>query len=223
MINNIDSTQEAKVIISNGNNVNINNNEEKLVTWQGTVKKSFGLFYKTYAIRILFSLYELIIKVGLKGLGFENILKAILTLSNLRTCLSVSLLPLLFQTFKQILQNITKENINLTIIISGFLAGLISISIEQPTSLTKFIILSIFVRSIHSLMLMLMKKFNVFQDTGRLWDFTTYLIAAIAVYSVYYFNPSYEPMTKLINTYANFVDDSEAREADAYKSLLRIV
>jgi hypothetical protein len=210
-------------IVKDDNGITTTIETKKTLTWKKILLKSLDLFLKTYAIRIVYSLFNLIKKKGLKSLNLYSILSSILTMSNLRTCLCVSLLPLLFRIFQKLLHLVNNKNNSLNTFISGFLAALISISIEEPTSLTKFIILSVMVRSLHSLVVVLMNKYNIFQNTGRLWDFTTYLIAALGVYAVYYLNPSYEPMQKMFNTYANYVDVNEAIEADHYVQLTGIV
>jgi hypothetical protein len=191
------------------------------------LKHFIRLFLKIFGIRSVYSLFLLIKswKKPLTKITLNDILKSIFNLSNLRTSLSVGLLPFLFQNLKFVFNKFSffKNYSNFTIFLSGFISAFSSILIEEKTNLVNYIILSIMVRVVHSIILLIFKKYNVFQNTGKVWDYFTFLIASIFIWTVYFLNPDYTPVTSLIDSYANYRNQTEKMDAIRFRNFTRLV
>merc|ERR1711976_54724 len=107
--------------------------------------------------------------------------------------------------------------------IFGFIAGFISMLIEEKTKIVNFVIMSIFVRTIHAILLVLFKKFNIYQEDSTTMDYLKYLLAATLICSVYFLNPNYKPVTNLFDKYAHYPSDYELKEAIAIRQSTKIV
>lgn len=188
---------------------------------------SLKMFIKVYGIRVVYKF----IKTYAKG---KNIQKTVLNLAtpkfkNIRTSLFVSLLPFLYQILKRILSFISKNfnlsflNMNIITFISAFISAFISISFEQKSKVVDYIVLSIMVRVIHTLLHIICKKYNIFQKTGKKFDYFIFLLAAIAMFTVHFLNPGFLPITKLFDTYGNYIDKSEKEEMLLFRNTIRIV
>jgi hypothetical protein len=182
------------------------------------------VFLKIYGVRIIYSLINILRNRKKFTFTFPNILKALFNLANLRTSVFVSALPVLYELFKKIIINIfTKKDSTIVTFISSFLSGFISILFEEKTNLLSYIVMSIFVRSAHSLLLVILKHYDILQNPGKLWDFAIFLVVALFMYTVNYLNPSYMPISKLFDNYANYVDKAEYEEMIRFRESMRIV
>jgi hypothetical protein len=188
------------------------------------IKDSLILFLKVYGLRIIYSFIKNY-KFLQKKFTFGEVLNTIFNIANLRTSLSISLLPLLFKIFRLGLKNILSLNKNsdLIVFLSALISALISINIEEKTKLVEYIILSIGVRVFHTLIIIFLKKNNLFQKTGKVWDYFVFLLSAILVWSVYFLNPGYAPLTNLIDSYANYRNEAEKMEVVMMRNSTRIV
>jgi hypothetical protein len=202
-------------------NNNISEEESQLNNTNDTIPtliKSIKLLIKVFGIRVIITLFGLFKS---RRFNYKDILSHVFSMTNIKTCLSVSLLPLLYNTFLKIISLFTKHNIKH--FLSAFLSALISISIEDKTSLTNYIILAIMVRSFHSLFSSISKKYNLFQQPTRLFDFSLFLITCLSVVTVSHLNPTYEPLKKLYDTYNKYIDDKEESEYILMRNLTRLV
>jgi hypothetical protein len=220
---------------SSNKNIVIKNEQENFSQVENSFSSRFlfnlnhfvRIFFKVFGIRTVYSLF-LLIKSWRKPyskITFINIVKSIFNLPNLRTSLSVSILPFLFQNIKFIFSQFSffKNYSNFTIFISGFISAFCSILIEEKTNLVNYIISSIMVRVIHSIILLIFKKYNVFQNTGKVWDYFTFLIASILIWTVYFLNPGYTPVTSMIDSYANYRNEAEKSISVGFRNCTRLV
>jgi hypothetical protein len=195
-------------------------NEETNIESQSLIqvfKKALKLFLKVFGVRILITLYQLIKnKTPLK-----DFLSHIFSSANMKTCLSVSLIPLLYNIFNKLISLFTKHNT--AYILASFLSAFISISIHEKTTLTTYIILAIATRSIHSLFLHISKKYNIFQEQSRLLNFSIFLITVFGVVTVSHLNPDYEPLRKLYDSYNKYIDSKEESEYNLLRNITRLV
>jgi hypothetical protein len=138
----------------------------------------------------------------------------------------ISSLPLLFDIFKRIFNIIFKklklENLeDIIIFISGFISSYIAICLEEKSKLLNYIVLAIVVRVIHSFYLIKYKDKNYFQ--GKFWDFTFFFIASTIMIFTNFLNPSFQPITSLFDSYANYINSSERDQMNRMREIYRIV
>ena len=227
----MDSDNKEKV-----NNSNLPKNEDNLIdstristtdNFISNCKHFIRLFLKMFGLRTVYSLFLMIrsIKKPLTKITLMEILKSIFNKPNFRTCLSIGLLPFIFQNSKLIFDYILffKNHQNFTVFISGFISAFISILIEEKTKLVNYLILSIMVRTIHSIILIIFKKYNIFQNTGKWWDYFVFLFSAILLWGVYFLNPGFTPITSLLDAYANYRNEAEKLDAIGFRNSTRIV
>src|SRR5690606_23080719 len=90
-------------------------NKSKDISLQRAFLRSFMLFLKVYGVRIIYSLFNLIRKRGLKKLTTLATIFSIFNIANLRTSLCVSLIPFLYNVFKKLLDMYTNKEKNIEI------------------------------------------------------------------------------------------------------------
>jgi hypothetical protein len=79
------------------------------------------------------------------------------------------------------------------------------------------------VRVLHSLLLCLYKKFGILQKNSRVWDYLMFWASALFMWSIYFLNPGYKPITILFDKYANYPSDFELAQAKFIRNSTRIV
>lgn len=188
-------------------------------------------FLIVFGIRAIYSIIQLIRfkRKSFVKLTMNIFLGKIFNMSNLRTSLCVSFLPFSYKLLKLILNKMinfsdTDNSMSdiLTFII-GFISAFISINLEERTPLVHYVILSIMVRVLHTSLQFLFKKLNIFQNTGKKWDFMVFLMAAVFMWSIYFLNPDYKPITDLFDKYANYANEEELAEAVRFRQMTKIV
>lgn len=188
------------------------------------IKKSLSLFYKVYGIRILFSLFKFIKGGGYKNFSIMNLITYIFNLSNLRTSVFVSLLPLLYKMIKKFLTVLRRgKNENSIVFISAMISSFVSILFEEKTKFVNYVILTILVRAVHSSCVIILKRLNILQNTGKFYDFCIFLFSACLAWSVYFLNPRFKPITELFDKYANYTHKHEIDSAIAFRNATRLV
>ncbi len=174
-------------------------------------------FFKFYSIRALISLIKQIrkFKFKLNKFSFNDLREILFNSNNLRTGLFLSIMPFVFYLLTEIIFDVNSNNNyfdngfsslkdKIIVLLSGFISAFIGISIsEKGISIMNYIILSVLTRSIHSLIVVILKKKGK-NTQSKFWVFLTFYIACFGfLFSVYY-NPGYKPNVKLYCGYANF-------------------
>jgi len=190
------------------------------------LKNSLFLFLKAYGGRIVYSIFQFYSKKKQKGDGPTSIFSAIFNIGNLRTSLMVSCLPLFFDILKKFLTYIFKiykidKYDDVIVFISGFISSYLAICIEEKSKLLNYVVLAIVVRVVHSYFLIKYKEKNLCQ--GKFWDFLFFFIAAILMIFTNFLNPSFQPITSLFDSYANFINSSERDQMYKMREIYRIV
>ena len=200
--------------------------EQKPNRFSSVIKNSIILFLKVYGARIVYSLFQFYSRKKQNTDEINSIFSALFNTGNLRTSLMVSCLPLLFDLFKRLLGIVFKkyniENSNdFIVFIAGFISSYIAICIEEKSKLLNYVVLAIVVRVIHSYFLIKYKDNNTCQ--GKFWDFIFFFIAAILMIFTNFLNPSFQPITSLFDSYANYINPMERDQMNKMREIYRIV
>lgn len=187
-------------------------------------------FTKFYGIRALVSLIKKIMKLKFKINKFssKDLFEIIFNTGNLRTGIFLSIMPFIFSLLTDVLFDVNNkryqscDNLNgesnkniiknkIIVLLSGFIAALIGISFaEKGVKIMNYIILSVMIRAIHSLIVVYLK--NKGKDAeSKFWAFITFYIACFGFLFLAYYHPGYKPILKLYSNYANF-EGNEKRE-----------
>jgi hypothetical protein len=179
--------------------------------------KQFG---KGFAIRTVYSLILLFssYKKMKHIISFPLIIKTIFSLPNLRTSLFFSITP----SLNRLLHFLYKTDSQIFTFFAGFTSGLIGVLIEEKTSLTNFVIFSILARVIHIFLIIGLDHFRI-NFSGKKASFTCFLLVAIPFMLLSIYHPSYEPIRKLFDSYANYIDDAERNEVEYKRNNMRLV
>ncbi len=195
-------------------------------------------FIKFYGIRSLVSLFKKILKnkFSINKITMEDLSDILLSIGNLRTGIFFSFMPLIFSLLTEVLfdvnnkRNFSRENLigefpnnssnimqKMIVLLSGFVAALIGFSFaEKGFKIMNYIILSILVRAIHSLIVVYLKNQGKETDS-KFWAFVTFYIACFGFLFLVYYNPGYKPNLKLYSNYANL----EGNEKEEVLSIFR--
>lgn len=191
------------------------------------IVKLFGRnFLKFYSFRMLISLIKKLFKVRFNFLKITplDLIKIIFNLDNLQTGLFLSIMPSLFRFLNLIFKSSQKfKNLDpkLITLISGFLSSLSGIILSEKANIMSFIILSVMVRSLHSLIVVWLKK-NGYPTQNRFVAWAVLTLACTGVLLIYFYYPSYKPISNLVTRYSLYSDNLERAEIDNIKQLLRI-
>jgi len=185
------------------------------------------MFLKVFFLRVGYSFLKLIIQYKkFQKLNLILLLKVIFSFSNIRTSLSISFLPLSYKILKILYRHLfgKHKHANITTIIFGLFSGILSIIMEEKTRLVKLFILSISVRVIHLIILSIINKYEIMQSNERIWDYIKFTFATFLIWSVYFLNPEFRPITGLFDKYSTYDKDSyELFEARVMRNSTRIV
>jgi hypothetical protein len=215
---------DSKVLQEKDNKKEIEKEEVSLKSFSCSkvLIASIKLFLKVYGIRVAYSLFKLF--KSKNKFTIDKLVTSTFNLGNLRTGLFVSLLPLSYKYIKQLIETLfnLKDSAWITFV-AGLLSSYISVCFEEKTNLVNYIILSVLARVAHSGIIILFKKLNIFQVTGKLWDFSVFFIAAFILIMINFLNPGFKPITKLLDTYSNYVNQGEKDEMKRMREVMRIV
>jgi hypothetical protein len=194
-------------------------------------------FMKFYGIRALISLCKKIMKLKfqMNKFSLKDLLDNLFNAGNLKTGIFLSIMPFIYSLFTEVLfdlknkNNISRESLNgdfqnnsnlknkIIVLLSGFAAALVGISFaEKGVKIMNYIILSIMVRAIHSLIVVYLKNQGKETDS-KFWAFITFYIACFGFLFLAYYHPGYKPILKLYSNYANF----EGNEKEEVYSIIR--
>jgi hypothetical protein len=181
-------------------------------------------FIKFYGIRALVSLIKkaMKLKFRINKFSLKDFFDILFNTGNLRTGVFLSIMPFIFSLLTEVLfdvnnkRNYSRENLKgefnynynlknkLIVFLSGFVAAFIGISSsEKGVKIMNYIILSIMVRAIHSMIVVYLKNKGKETDS-KFWAFITFYIACFGFLFLAYFHPGYKPIFKLFSNYANF-------------------
>jgi hypothetical protein len=190
------------------------------------IAKNFGKgFTKFYLIRFLISLLKKLLKVkfNITKIKVLEIIKLFFSLENLQTGLFLSLMPSLFR-FLNLILNSSKLLKNLDprvfTFVSGFISSLIGIIISEKSSIMNFVILSVMVRSMHSMLVVWLNK-NGYSTQNKFYGWLVLTIASFGVLFLTFFYPSYKPITNLVNRYG-LMQGTEEVEINSFREWLRL-
>mmetsp|Transcript_23121 Transcript_23121/g.24060 ORF Transcript_23121/g.24060 Transcript_23121/m.24060 type:complete len:239 (-) Transcript_23121:93-809(-) len=173
-------------------------------------------FLKMYSIRIVFGFVTNFLSKGIKAVTLKNLFDMVFNRKNLWTSLFVAGTPSLYDLLHKIGQYFFDVNSKIFTFFSGLIAGLIGIFIEDKTDLIRFVVFSILIRTLHSLIYLFALK-NGYSTSNRFLSFMAlYSLAAFFHFSGYCM-PEYKPIYKLFSSYGMYV----GREAEEFKHVLR--
>ena len=188
------------------------------------ILKFFAIkFLQIYGFRICYSLLKSLLTLknkGIKGINLKFFIDAIFNMPNLRTAGFVSFLAGSFRLFNYIFRLFGKENL-ITCLISGLISSMISIFIEEKTELMNFIILSIMIRTIYTLIIVLADKYK-WPSYPRTANLIVFIIACTGFIFIAFCHPTFTSINKLFNNYAN-LEGTEPEEVAHYYRLVRII
>ncbi len=201
------------------------------------LKFSTKNFLKFYAIRGLLELMKKFLKNQFKIFKyplskFKNIF---FNTDNFRTGLFLTIMPGLYKIFTSLFEKYLDKKDNekqtnseynyddkywkmLYTFISGFMASFVGIFFSEKADIMNFIILSVMIRCIHSLIYVYLKK-KGYPTQSRLVAFLIFTLACFCVLFLFFFHPSYKPITKLVDRFALYQGNEKA-EINYFKSLV---
>jgi hypothetical protein len=177
-------------------------------------------FLKFYGLRACISLVKyLIFKRGYLKPNLFRILFILLDPANMKTGLFLSLMPFLFE----LIQNFFNPNKSSKLItfIAGFISGLAGVMVSEKGSFMRFVILSVFVRSLHSLIQVALKERGL-PTESRSVTYVVFWLACLGFLYLAYFFPSYQPISSMFITYASPIGN-ELKELNAIREQLKII
>jgi hypothetical protein len=177
-------------------------------------------FTKFYSLRALIGLIKfLIFQRGYKKPNlFQKILSTLFNTSNLRTGLFLSLMPFLYELIP-IFFNPNKKK--LVTFIAGFISSLVGILISEKNDVMTFVILSVFIRSLHSAIQVLLKE-KGYPTESRVTSYTVFWIACFGFLFLSYCHPSYAPIDKLFSSYA-IPTGKELEELNTIRNSIKLI
>jgi hypothetical protein len=136
---------------------------------------------------------------------FKYILNLLFHISNLRTGLFLSIMPTIYNlliNFYEISEKLNKIiNPKFFTFLSGCIACLIGIAVSEKNEIMNYIILSVFTRCLHSILVVwLNKKKLPTQNKIASWFAIWLACLGVLFLSIYY--PQYKPISKLVDRYA---------------------
>ena len=152
-------------------------------------------FLKYYGFRTIFSFFQVYVMKSKKSLSFFDL---IFSMSNLRTTLFISALPLLYKLMIKFLGE-SKYGVFASAIIFGF----ICINIEEKTKLVNFLLLSLMSRVFHGLLLKFNKTLEV-ELPGSSMELLFFILLSFIILYVSFKYPDFTAITQTIDNYANF-------------------
>ena len=203
-----------------------------------SLKSILKNFLKFYGLRVLLELMKKILKhqTNIFKYSLTKILKIIFNLENVRTGLFLTILPGLYKIFNFFLEeyftnetedktnkneNENENNRTIQIIItflSGFFASFIAIFFAEKADIMNFIILSIMFRSLHSLIVVYLKK-NGYPSQSKFAAWLVYTFASFGILFLVFAHPSFKPLKKLFDRFALYTG-KEKEEQNYLSSLI---
>jgi uncharacterized protein with PQ loop repeat len=203
-----------------------NVNEESPVDKDDNIKK-IAIFFarqfgKAFSVRALYSLLLFLMKFrkSKKPVSIANLFNLFFNMPNLRTSLFFSLMPSIYKLL-QMLNNKTIDERLFTFLV-GTISAMIGILIEEKTKLTNFIIFSILARLIHVFLNIGLDHFKI-NFGGKKASMVCFTLISIPFMFLSMYHPSYKPINKHVESYANYVDEGERLEIEFKRNLVKLV
>lgn len=182
-------------------------------------------FITFYCLRAVISLLKGVMKKKSK-FSLSELLPLLFNFNNIRTGLFLSLMPALYKFLNFIFEHskyFKSFNLDPKIFtfISGFVSSLIGILISEKANIMNFIIVSVFVRSVHSLIQVCLSR-NNYKTKSK---FTSYLAVWLACFGALFINfyfPKFKPISGLIDKYALYDGKMEEDEMKRLRELKRL-
>ena len=200
-------------------------NKEVVICPVTKIAKNFSKgFIKFYLIRFIINLLKKLFKVkfNFTRIKILELIKLFFSLENLQTGLFLSLMPSLFR-FLNLILNSSKLlkflDPKVLTFLSGFISSLIGIIISEKSSIMNFVILSVMVRSSHSVLVVWLKKNGY--STHNKFGWLVLTIASFGLLFLTFFYPSYKPITNLVNRYG-LMQGTEEVEIQSVREWLRL-
>lgn len=233
----IDTTSIMKSVSSSSSFYNLISDSAINCGILSFLKFSTKSFLKFYVIRGLLELMKKFLKNQFKIFKYplSKFINIFLNKDNIRTGLFLTIMPGLYKLFtsffekylekkKDKKQTDTEYNYDdkywrmLYTFLSGFMASFIGIFFSEKADIMNFIILSVMIRSIHSLIYVYLKK-NGYPTQNKFVAFFIFTLACFCVLFLFFFHPSYKPITKLVDRFALYQGNEKA-EINYFKSLV---
>jgi len=199
----IKETKEENIKDNNSNNKEKDVCEYKEPSMNKILIKFLKDFLKYFSLRSIYSIIQLILTKKKFNLVVNQLQQSIFSIANLKTSLFVSLIPLLFSLLRKVFGSNGKG-----IFLSGFISGYLAILVEEKTPMVKFIVISIFVRLLHSIAVKV--NSNSQYDIPYIsYEFLTFLISSIVMVYLSFIFPQFTGITKAIDVYGNFTNSDK--------------
>jgi len=181
-------------------------------------------FIKFYGIRFLVSFSKILIKYqfNVNKISLLQLNNILFNNSNLRTGLFLSAMPGLFNLFEFIYKNTNYFNfINEEVFtfFNAFITSFIGTLFAEKAKILNFIILSVFMRSIHSLIVVWLNK-NKLPTRNKYASWFAIFLASLGLLFLTLFYPQYKSTKKAVDKYALYTG-TEAAEFGYYRDLLK--
>ena len=202
---------------------NIIPKDEKKDTMENIFTFFVKQFSKAFAVRSVYTLVTYLSSIRKKKFSLISLFKEIIALPNIRTSLFFSLMPSLNRLFNLELSKLnTGLDVRVLTFIAGFTSGLIGILIEEKTELVNFVIFSVLSRVLHILINISMNQFKI-DFGGKKSSFLCFLLVSIVFILLSYYHPTFKSIKKIVDSYANFVDENEIKEIEFKRNAMRLV
>ena len=173
--------------------------------------KQFIVFF---SLRGLLSLMKyLILDKGYVNIDYEKLIKNFLSIKHVRTGLFLSLMPFIYE-FIQLFNNDSK----FITFIAGFISGFVGIIISEKANFLNFIVLSVFLRSLHSIIVVWL-RINNLKSQNRMITYALFVLACFIFLFIAYFHPNYSQVNKLFFGYANVLGNEKQELLDTMNKI----
>lgn len=200
-------------------------NKEKLIKEVKQDTKDFVIqFAKFYGFRALLSIAQLVMKRWSKILSLNTLvylLKALFNTGNLRTGAFLSVMPYLYKVLSKMVYYFQGQEREWTTFLCGFIAGVTGILLGEKSKINNFIILSVMARSLHSMLVVYLKKKGLSTQSKLIGWFVFYLVILVFLF-LNFTHPTFTPIAKLYDVYANY-SGNERQEQNDMRKVLRII
>jgi hypothetical protein len=179
------------------------------------------------SLRSLINLIKLLfkIKLDIRKINIEKLLDVIFDWKNLKSGLFLSIMPLIYDLLTEILFDLDKEENEIKqkilVFLSGFICAFIGISISERFKLFNYVVLSVLIRSLHSLIIVYLKK-NEKNTESKPWSYLIFWLACCGFLFMVYYHPGFKPIRKLYFRYA-FFDGNEKLEVKNFISNTNLI
>jgi hypothetical protein len=136
-------------------------------------------------------------------------------------------MPALFKLLTLLFENYISEKFNLSsyeklfTFLNGFISSLIGIFIGEKAKIMTFIILSVWLRSMHSLLVVFLSK-NGYKTSSKLVTWFIFFLACFGFLFLNFYHSSFRPVSKLFEGYALY-QGNESYEVESVRRQVKLV